>query len=260
MKMHETWAWAALPMLAIVLIGLAARSDELSPTTERPNAEFHFARLAYPDAPASLMSGYGRNWGSWEIDWPDAEFHFLQGISRLTRVDASHDARIVTLNDDVIFDYPWLYAVEVGHWYLDETNAARLREYLARGGFLMVDDFHGSLEWATFIDSMKRVFPDRPIVEIPEGDEVLHVLYDLNERVQIPGIGPLMRGRTYEKDGFTPHWRGIYDDAGRLIVAIDFNMDMGDAWEHADNPIYPENMTALAYRFAGNYVVYAMTH
>jgi Domain of unknown function (DUF4159) len=248
----------ALPALT-VLCALVARGDEFAPTTPPPTSEFHFTRLAYPD----LYSGYssfGRRGGSWQVDWPDAEYHFLQGVSRLTRVDTSPDARIVQLSDDEIFDYPWLYAVEVGHWYLDETNAARLREYLLRGGFLMVDDFHGTVEWANFLDSMTRVFPDRPILEIPEDDEVLHVVYDLNERVQIPGIRALMMGRTYERDGVTPHWRGIYDDAGRLIVAINHNMDMGDAWEHADNPQYPENMTALAYRFAGNYVVYAMTH
>ena len=67
-------------------------------------------------------------------------------------------------------------------------------------------------------------------------------------------------GVTWERDGYTPHWRGIYDDEGRLMVVINFNMDIGDAWEHADWPDYPENMTALAYRFGINYVIYAMTH
>ena len=67
-------------------------------------------------------------------------------------------------------------------------------------------------------------------------------------------------GTTWEDDGYTPHWRGIYDDSERLMVAINFNMDLGDAWEHADTPEYPESMTALAYRFAVNYVIYAMTH
>jgi hypothetical protein len=143
---------------------------------------------------------------------------------------------------------------------LDDTEAARLREYLLRGGFLMTDDFHGSRQWEIFMDSMQRVFWDRPVVEIEDGNEILHVLYDVDERIQIPGIYPLMSGVTYEQDGVTPHWRGIYDDNGRLMVAINFNMDLGDAWEHADDPRYPEPMTALAYRFAVNYVIYAMTH
>jgi hypothetical protein len=88
----------------------------------------------------------------------------------------------------------------------------------------------------------------------------MHVLYDLDDRLQIPGIRALWQGQTYERDGITPHWRGIYDDQGRLMVAINHNMDIGDAWEHADTPGYPEPMTALAYRFGINYVIYAMTH
>ena len=248
----------ALAAVALVAFALAARSDEYGRRTELPTAEFHFTRLLY-------SSGGGGGFGyrsSWDVDWPEAETHFLQGVTRLTRVQTSsrNESRIIDLTDDAIFDYPWLYAVEVGRWYLNEIEAARLREYLLRGGFLMVDDFHGSYEWAGFVDSMVRVFPDRPIVDIPDNDEVLHVLYDLDQRIQIPGIAALSYGVTYERDGVDPHWRGVYDDSGRLMVAINHNMDLGDAWEHADDPFYPEPMTALAYRFAVNYLIYAMTH
>jgi len=239
-------------------------AQELAPATAQPTAEFHFTRLIYGGGGSDYS--YGRR-PRWLIDWPDAEFHFMQGLSRLTRIDGAvvsrstgDGGRRINLSDDAIFNYPWLYAVEVGGWYLNPFEAGRLREYLLRGGFLMVDDFHGSYEWAGFQDSMVRVFPDRPILEIPEDDEVLHVLYDLDQRIQIPGIRFLFSGVTYEGDGIVPHWRGIYDDSGRLMVAINFNMDLGDAWEHADTPEYPEPMTALAYRFAINYVIYAITH
>ncbi|HZF31775.1 MAG TPA: DUF4159 domain-containing protein [Gammaproteobacteria bacterium] len=246
----------ACSVLAILSFCLGAAGDETA-LSDWPTAEFHFSRMFYRD------SGYGRGWGrgrgSWTTDQPEAEYHFTMGVKRLTRVDIG-DSRELRVTDDSIFNYPWLYAVEVGRWYLDETDAARLREYLLRGGFLMVDDFHGTAQWAGFLESMQRVFPDRPIVEIEESDEVMHVLYDLNKKIQIPGIAALSRGVTYEQDGVTPHWRGIYDADGRLMVAIDFNMDLGDAWELADEPYYPEPMTALAYRFAVNYVVYAMTH
>jgi hypothetical protein len=205
---------------------------------------------------------YGGGWrgGSFQTDYPEAEYHFTLGVGRLTRVEIGERARIVEVTDDMIFDYPWLYAVEVGRWHLDDTEAARLREYLLRGGFLMTDDFHGSRQWQGFVESMQRVFPDRPIVEIPDDDEVKHVLYDLDAHIQIPGIAALRYGVTYEQDGVEPHWRGIYDDAGRLMVAINFNMDLGDAWEHANDAFYPEPMTGLATRFAVNYVIYAMTH
>lgn len=220
------------------------------------DAEFHFARLVYSGRGGR---GWGRR-GGWATDYPDAEYHFMQGVGRLTSIDSAGGGRLVQPLDDEIFNYPWIYAVEVGRWHLDEEEAAKLREYLLRGGFLVVDDFHGSYQWAAFLDSMRRVFPERPIDEIAEEDPLLHVLYDLDQRIQVPGIQYLWSGVTYERDGYQPHWRGIYDDEGRLMVAINFNMDLGDAWEHADTPQYPENMTALAYRFGINYVIYSMTH
>jgi hypothetical protein len=239
---------------ALASTALAAAGDDLNGAPSWPTEEFHFVRMYYE-------SGDGR-WGrgGWLTDYPEAEYHFTMGVRRLSRVDIGEQARMLEVTDDTIFDYPWLYAVEVGRWYLDDHEAARLREYLLRGGFLMTDDFHGSRQWEGFMESMRRVFPDRPIVEIADTDEVLHVLYDVDERIQIPGISPLRYNVTYEQDGVTPHWRGIYDDDGRLMVAINFNMDLGDAWEHADDPRYPEAYTGLAYRFAVNYVVYAMTH
>ena len=106
----------------------------------------------------------------------------MQGISRLTRVDTAdvdidgNGGRLITLRNERIFDYPWLYAVEVGQWYLSDSEAALLREYLDRGGFLMVDDFWAEYEWSIFTDSMLRVFPDRPIEELGEDHELLHVL------------------------------------------------------------------------------------
>jgi hypothetical protein len=111
---------------------------------------------------------------------------------------------------------------------------------------------------------MSKVLPGYPIVTLsPERDEVFHALYDLDALTQIPGQRHLYRagdGSIQAQLDGVQKWSGIYDDEGRLIVAIDFNMDMGDAWEHADDPLYPEPMTALAYRFGINYLIYAMTH
>ena len=107
---------------------------------------------------------------------------------------------------------------------------------------------------------MKRVFPDRPIVEIENSDAIFHVLYDLDDRYQVPGAQFLWSGSISEYDGVTPRWRGIYDDKGRLMVAICHNMDLGDSWEWADDPRYPEKYSALGIRIAVNYVLYSMTH
>lgn len=246
---------AAWRLLALIAIPVVALSSDSSPTEAlRPHAEFQFVRMQYIGT--TLFGGRER----WLTDWPEAEQHLIRGIKRLTRIDTAEDGHYLGIMDESLFDYPWIYAVEVGHWALTDEEIARLREYLLRGGFLMVDDFHGSLEWAGFIEGMHRIFPDRAIVDVPPDDAIFHVAYDLDEHVQVPGIQSLYSGRNYERDGFTPHWRGIYDDDGRLMVMINFNMDLGDAWEHADVPEYSLLYTTRAYKYAINYILYAMTH
>lgn len=243
-----------LPLL--LLAGTAAAQVDDQDASQE--AEFHFARLAFGINGRQFTGNRGE---PWLRDWPDAEFHFLQGVRRMTRLDSDGEFRQVSLISDVLFDYPVIYAVKVGYWYLSDEEIARLREYLKRGGFLIVDDFHGPNEWAQFVFSMRRVFPERAIVDIRDEDEIFHVLYDLDDRQQIPGRNSIFYGVTWEHPlGQQEYWRGIYDDDGRVMVAINFNMDLGDAWEHADDAFYPEPMTALAYRIGINYLIYAMTH
>jgi hypothetical protein len=107
---------------------------------------------------------------------------------------------------------------------------------------------------------MSRVFPDRPVKDLQSKDEIFHVLYDLDERFQVPGIIMFRTGTTYEYDGYEAIWRAIFDDRDRVMVAICQNMDLGDAWEWADWPQYPERYASLAYRIGINYIIYAMTH
>jgi hypothetical protein len=128
---------------------------------------------------------------SWTIDAPDAEFHLTQGIRRLTRISTfdpgdyadPDDVLALAPEDEDLLDQPFTYAVEVGRWFLSDEEAARMRDYLLRGGFLMVDDFHGSSEWEGFMASLQRIFPDREVIDIPDDHEVFHVLYDLDQKV-----------------------------------------------------------------------------
>jgi Domain of unknown function (DUF4159) len=221
------------------------------------------ARLHYHNVDGGCDGFFGRRDGSWTIDYPRSDRHLLQGIKRLTRIDARSVEQVVDLdNTDDVYNWPFMYAVEVGHWYLNQEEAAQLRDFINRGGFLMVDDFHADCEWEVFVDSMKRVFPDREIVDLPNNDPIFHTVSDLDDRYQIPGAQYLRSGRTYEKDesGRPEHWRGIYDDKGRVVVAICHNMDLGDAWEWSDEPAYPEKWASLAYRIAVNYSIYDLTH
>ena len=232
------------------------RMDVPEPLDGDEPAEFYFVRLIYSDGLFDRPLEHRPSM----IDSPAAERHFLQGLRRLSNVDCRSKEVFISATDDDFFDYPWLYVVEPGWWQLSDEEAERIREYLLRGGFMILDDFHGTYEWALFMRGMRKIFPDRAVVEVDPGDEVFHVLYDLEPKEQIPGAQMLFTGRTHERDGVTPHWRGIYDDDGRLMVLINFNMDLGDAWEHADWPEYPERYTAMSYRLGINYVVYAMTH
>jgi len=237
------------------------------PPDYQDKAEWAFARLMYPAIGGYGFYSwrYGGDWtqgrSNWTIDYPSSDRHFAAAVRRLTRVHARSVEQPVNLDDgDDVYDWPWLYGVEVGHWALTDAQAKKMREYLLRGGFFMCDDFHGTQEWAVFVESMSKVFPDRPIVDVPDNDQIFHTIYDLSDRYQVPGAQFLHSGRVYEKDGVGARWRGIYDDRGRLMVAICHNVDLGDSWEWADAPEYPEKFSAMGFRIGVNYVVYAMTH
>jgi hypothetical protein len=242
--------------------GVEYRHFELTPDWQE-KTEWAFARLMFPPGPNDGYRGrFDGDWRQglslWTQDYPRADRHFSQALRRLTRIHVRSVEQPVNLEEGDAYDWPWLYAVQVGEWGLTDVQAKLLREYLLRGGFFMADDFHGTEEWAVFQESMKRVFPDRPIVEIEDSDAIFHTVYDLDDRYQVPGEAHLRRG--YKNDGIGAHWRGIFDDKGRIMVAISYNSDLGDAWEWADEPHYPEKFAGLAIRIGVNYVVYAMTH
>jgi len=245
-------------MRILPLILLAIAAPVVAESTAEPEAEFHMGRLVYASNQGQRV---WRPW--WAIDYPEAELHLTRGLARLTSLDVARDSRHLRLMDDEIFDYPWLFAQQAGRWSLDADEIRRLREYVERGGFVVIDDFHGDHEWLVMSEAMQRAFPDWPIETLAATHPLMNVLYDLDQDTQIPGRRHLYLAPNGEIEAqlWGPaQWHGIHDDQGRLVVAINYNMDMGDAWEHADDPVYPVPMTSLAYRFAVNYVIYAMTH
>ncbi|MEO8593860.1 MAG: DUF4159 domain-containing protein [Candidatus Solibacter sp.] len=252
--------------------GGGIRHAEGQASPEFPSsAEFQFVRVEYTDLPQfsrgfgfASRGASGRGW--WMVDWPDCEEHFSMGVRRLTRVETG-EPKHLSLTDPKLFDYPWIYATQVGYWGLTRVEAERLGEYLKRGGYLVVDDFWGPEQWEIFRLTMDRALPNHPIVEIAHADSVMHVLYDIEAKdlTWIPGTRHLRRnaggGVTLQQpDGTAPAWRAIFDDKNRMVVAVNFNTDVGDAWEYADSPDYPEAMTTLAYHYGLNYLVYAMSH
>lgn len=214
--------------------------------------DFYFTRAAY--------TGYGWR-GSWQVDYPKADVQFLIGLRRLTNLDSYADANGVRLTDPGLGKYPFLYAVEVGYMAMTEQEVLALRRYLQQGGFLVVDDFWGTAEWVNFAHEMGRVLPGRQIEDIPLDHPVFRSFYNVDEIVQVPNLGQGIRGGpTWERDGYQPVVRGIFDDDRRLMVLVNWNTDLGDAWEWAEHPYYPLHYSTYAYEMGVNFIIYAMTH
>ena len=206
------------------------------------------ARLAYNDNfVLGFGGGRGRGGGSWTTDVPDAEYHLTQGIRRLTRINTIDPERVgdgvvlpVRPMDEDLFDYPFLYAVEVGRWSLDDAEAARAARIpaarrLPDGRRLPRQRAVGSASWIP----CGGCSPTARSWRSPMTTRSSMCSTTWTRKCRSPESIALMTGRTYEQDGVDPHWRGVFDDNGRLMVAINFNMDLGDAWEHADDPEYP---------------------
>lgn len=233
------------------------------PDGDKPS-EWVFGRLMYPSSPYARFGGYG-NWlqggTSWTVDYPRGDRHFITALQRLTVLDVRPLEQPVNPDDgDDIYNWPWMYVDLPGSWDLTDAQAEKVRDYLLRGGFLMADNFWGQEEWDIFEAGMRRIFPDRDMVELDTDHHLFHSVFDVGERYQIPGQWATRRGAMSRNGGVTPYWGAVTDDKGRVVVAISFNSDVGDSWEFADDPTYPEHYSALGLRLGANYVVYALTH
>ncbi|MBL0159395.1 MAG: DUF4159 domain-containing protein [Bryobacterales bacterium] len=218
-------------------------------------AEFALGRLRY----RSPMDRAGRRYFRWGIDANKGDRTFISLLARLTRIDVQPIETIVDISSDEMFQHPWMMAGSVGDWRIAPQEAARMRQYFERGGFLMVDDFHNEREWANFMAGIEQMYPGAEVEEMENADAAFHVVFDQKKRIRVPGAN-VVDGDQIERGGVEPHWRAIRDSKGHMIIAICFNMDVGDGWEYADDPQYPEKYGSEAMRLGVNYVAYAMTH
>jgi len=283
MKVTTSFLLAALALFAVPA---TAQQLAICTSPQRPqcpsaingvaDGEFTFSRLIFADNQRAIDAlGDHIGYPHWQADCSESEPHFIAAMKRLTEVDTNIDSQSISLLDERIYDFPMLYVVEAGFASFTDPESKNLREYLLRGGFLLVDDFHGRYQWEQFEEWMGNVFPDREIVDLPESHEIFNVHFPIDDFIQIPGLRALCLnpGETWElpiskapsvvesnASRQRPQWRAILDDDGRVMVVVNWNMDLGDAWEHADMEEYSALYTATAYRLGVNYVLYGMTH
>lgn len=255
--------WLGVSLCLLVFSSSLAQTSPGRPLSNYPQKhsskqpdEFTFVRMIY-------NSPLGRRYGSWAVDYPEADYHFIIGIRDWagTNLNIAAEPKQIDILDEQLFNYPLVYFVEPGYMDLSDEEARRLREYSLRGGLLFLDDFWGSYEWENVREQMRRVFPEYEIKDLPPDHSLFHCYFDIKEVIQVPGIGSwLGRGVTHEKGGIVPHYMGIQDEKGRLFAFIARNCDLGDAWEWIDDPRYPLKYGLAAYRVGMNVIIYAMTH
>ncbi|CAN5915847.1 DUF4159 domain-containing protein [soil metagenome] len=234
-----------------------------SVSRELPNDVFTFARLRY-----NSSQRWGRN-GKWLTDYPDSDLNFSYRLQQLTSLQISPVGAIVDINAEHLRHYPFIYMLEAGDISITDNEARILREYMMNGGFIMVDDFWGSDEWAVFYRALKKIFPNREPVELPLEHEIFHIVFDLKKKPQIPSVGAALEGRsqgiTYEwnkPNAETVHYKGVFDDKGHMMMMICHNTDLGDGWEEegTDPWYFREFSEKYGYPLGINIIFYALTH
>ncbi len=230
---------------------------------ELPNDMFTFARIQYDS-----WGGGWRGRGKWSVDYPESDLNMSFRLQQLTSLKVDPEGTVLNLNEDKLFNYPFIYIIEPGQIYFSESEVKSLRKYLLNGGFLMVDDFWGEVEWKNFARQFRRVFPSRKIVDLPIEHELFQCVFPLKQKPQVPNPRTAMQGAshgiTWERwDAQTPNYRGVYDDHGRLMVVICHNTDLGDGWEEesrAGEWYFKEFSEPKAYPMGINIIFYSMTH
>ncbi len=234
-------------------------ADSITANSRFGGMQWRFTRIRYSTwRTDTFASPYDE---PWFIDCCAAEQNLTRRLRTVTSLDVA-DPVILRIDDPRINLSPWIYIVEGGNLRLKENEVPILRDFLLRGGTLTFDDFHGEREWANVERELKRVFPDRRIVELTPPHPIYSTFYTLDHFPQTPGLGAFLMGRTWEKGGFVAHLRAILDDRQRPMVLINWNTDMGDGMEWSNATDYPGYIkyTAQAYRMMLNEIVYSLTH
>jgi hypothetical protein len=258
--------WTIVALL-LLLSGLASaqrgfpgpfdmRSGPPPPSPEIPyDGRFTFVRLTYD----TLPGGYWyRGQPAWSHGYPTAEDNLMQILATVTKIDAHHETKTLSLEDPAIFDYPVLYIIEVSWWRLTDVEARNLRAFLDKGGFVIVDDFktaewRGGRGWEQFADNMRQVMPEAQFVDLDSSHPIFHAFFDIGSLDIFPQA--YNAGR--------PIFRGLFennDHAKRLQMFVCYNTDISQFWEWSGRGFRPVDETNEAYKLGVNAIVYGLTH
>lgn len=273
-----TISW--MVVLTALFFGATARGQDESLFAElsQPPAddfvgerEFTLVRGKYANYKSS-ETGFGpRNRQWWQTDFDDADRNLLRGVRRLTTVDTSAKSyKALALTDPELFEHPYLYInmkripLYAGNGpNFSPQEAAALREFMLRGGFIMLDDFWGPQHWQDFLNELDKIFPDRNLEKLDLGHPVFHSFFDIEEIKQVPGRGVTWNygwGFALDNPDYPTSIHGIFDEDGRLMMVVNFNTDLGDGLEHTHDEFYPTRYCNEAYKLVINYIIYAMSH
>jgi Domain of unknown function (DUF4159) len=254
----KPWVWIGLVgLLLVIAAGAAAlgqdffgggRAIEMNDNVPY-DGRITFVRLRYAD-----FSGFGRRREPpWHHDYPTADTHMMKILNELTlarpRMDGSN---ILALSERELHNYPIAYMSEPGFWAVDDEEAAGLRAYLLKGGFIIFDDFRAG-DWINLQEQMRHVLPDAQWIEVDRSQPVFHSFFEIDDpHSMIPPYG-----------GLEPAFYGIFeqnDTSKRLMAIANVNNDIGEYWEFSDTGYAPVDLSNEAYKFGVNYFIYALTH
>ncbi len=220
------------------------------------SGRFTFVRVRFDTSQYAQWYNYNTILGDggppWSHDYPVAGRHLMKIMAELSKIDANLDLNepIVTLDDPAIFKFPFAYLCEVGFMDLSDQEIAGMREYMLRGGFLLVDDFRDSRQFYNLQRHLKRAFPEFEMKRL----DVSHPIFNCFFSIKTLDLNPIYNSY------LTPEFWGLEDERGRLMMVINYNYDVSDYWQFSDNPFRPIEETNEAYKFGVNYIIYALTH
>lgn len=218
---------------------------------------FRFVRIKYEDN--NRYRAWGRpGRGAWSTDWPESDMNLHDAIERTTNIRVMGDPLVMSFTDSAIFEYPIVYLTEPGYWQTSDEEVKQMQEYFARGGFMIIDDFHdyGGFgdQWYNMYRNMKLVFPDQEPELLPPDHPIWSIYYEVDP-IEAPST------KSYEYFGrYDDEYYAIRDGEGRIVCVICYNQDIGDGWEHPFGRRVLAEASTASFQMGINFIIYALTH